>query len=135
MANHKEVSMLLSHNDDPTLHDGFGNNGFIREICELIRNCTPPKGIGVNGYWGTGKTSMLLQVCHQLTGTHPYGDKQPGLSAPESVDKAIMPVWFEAWRYQHEAQPIVALLNEIRLQMGMWATLQDKAAKFPGLLF
>lgn len=127
--------MFLSHNDDPTLEDGFDNNGLVREICGLIRNCTPPKGIGVNGYWGTGKTSMLLQVCRQLTGVHPYGDKPPGLSAPEDVDKTIMPIWFEAWRYQHEAQPVVALLNEIRLQMGMWATLQDKAAKLSGVAF
>lgn len=127
--------MFLSHNDDPTLHDGFGNDGLIREICGLIRNCTPPKGIGVNGYWGTGKTSMLLQVCHQLTGVYPYGDKPSGLQTPENVDKTIMPIWFEAWRYQHEAQPVVALLNEIRLQMGMWKKLQDEAAKVSGVAF
>ncbi len=127
--------MFLSHNDDPTLHDGFGNDGLVREICGLIRNCTPPKGIGINGYWGTGKTSMLLQVCHQLTGVYPYGDKPPGLQPPENVDKTIMPIWFEAWRYQHEAQPVVALLNEIRLQMGMWKKLQDETAKLSGVTF
>ncbi len=64
--------MPLSHNDDPTLRDGFDNQGFIKEICSLITRCTPPKGIGLNGYWGTGKTSALLQVCHQLTGQNPY---------------------------------------------------------------
>jgi len=125
----------LSHNDDPTLDDGFDNHGFIREICSLITNCTPPKGIGLNGYWGTGKTSALLQVYYQLSGKYPCGDKPKGLVLPKKVDKTIMPIWFEAWRYQHEMQPIVALLNEIRLQMGLWVKFQTEAAKLTGVTF
>ena len=126
--------MPLSHNDDPTLIDGFANQDFIKEICSLISNCTPPKGIGINGYWGTGKTSTLLQIYHQLTGKYPYGNKPSDSPIPtESPDVSIMPVWFEAWRYQHEGQPIVALLNEIRFQMGLWAKFQDKAGKLTGV--
>lgn len=125
--------MPLSHNDDPTLIDGFANQDFIKEICSLISNCTPPKGIGINGYWGTGKTSTLLQIYYQLTGKYPYGDKPTDSPILEPSDVSIMPIWFEAWRYQHEGQPIVALLNEIRHQMGLWTKFQEKAGKLAGV--
>jgi hypothetical protein len=127
--------MTLSHNDDPVLQDGFDNQCFIMDICSLIQRCKPPKGIGLNGYWGTGKTSALLQIYYQLSGKSPYGDKLVGLPAPTdpSINKMIMPIWFEAWRYQHEERPIVALLNEIRLQMGLWAKFQNKAEKMTGV--
>lgn len=128
--------MPLSHNDDPTLVDGFDNQDFIKEICSLISNCTPPKGIGINGYWGTGKTSTLLQIYYQLTGKYPYGDKPTDSPvSPVFLDVSIMPIWFEAWRYQHESQPIVALLNEIRHQMGLWEKFQSRATKITGVTF
>jgi hypothetical protein len=118
--------MHLSHNDDPTLNDGFHNENFIKEVSELIRNCEPPKGIGINGYWGTGKTSALLQIYHQLTDTNPYGNEQMKKALSDST---IIPVWFEAWRYQHEQLPIVALLHEVRQQMALWGKLKEEAAK------
>jgi len=53
---------LLSHNDSPDHEDSLSQVGFIKDIAEVIKNCTPPKGIGINGYWGTGKTSALIQL-------------------------------------------------------------------------
>lgn len=125
--------MHLSHNDDPTLEDAFTQDAFLDEVCRQISTCTPPKGIGINGYWGTGKTSALLQVYYHLTNNVPYGEKPSGLPA-RHLTKGIYPVWFEAWRYQHESLPIVALLNEIRQQMGLWATVQQKAGKIGGVV-
>lgn len=129
--------MPLSYNDNPTFTDAFDNQNFIQGICSLIKDCTPPKGIGLNGYWGTGKTSAMLQVYYHLTGKSPYGQAPEAtpLPHPVSKDNAVVPVWFEAWRYQHEQQPIVALLNEIRAQMGLWKKFQDEAAKISGVTF
>jgi len=121
--------MSFSHNDIPVLDDGFANQNFIEEICSLISNCTPPKGIGLNGYWGTGKTSALLQVYYHLTGEYPYGDKPAGLAPATNPDPTLKPVWFEAWRYQHEPFPIVALLQEIRSRMDVWGKLRQGAEK------
>lgn len=129
--------MSLSHNDTPTLEDAFANQLFIKGICSLVRDCIPPKGIGLNGYWGTGKTSALLQVYYQLSGKSPYGELPTGTKPPVAglKDNTIMPVWFEAWRYQYEPQPIVALLNEIRAQMGLWQKFQNEVTKLTGVTF
>ncbi len=115
-------NLPLSHNDTAKADDVFQQQIFIDQVCELIRNCQPPKGIGINGYWGTGKTSALMQIHKTLTGAAPHDYKK-------SNDQNIVPVWFEAWRYQSETIPIVALLQEIRAQLGTWQKLVHKGKK------
>ncbi|WP_286019463.1 hypothetical protein, partial [Candidatus Venteria ishoeyi] len=61
----------LSHNDAPVVEDAFQQKAFIQRICKVVKECRPPKGIAINGYWGTGKTSALMQVYYQLSGKHP----------------------------------------------------------------
>jgi hypothetical protein len=115
-------NLSLSHNDTAKADDAFQQEAFIKQVCELIKNCQPPKGIGINGYWGTGKTSSLMQIHKELTGAAPHEYKK-------SNDQNIVPIWFEAWRFQSEAVPIVALLQEIRSQIGMWQKLVNKGKK------
>jgi len=87
----------------------------------------PPKGIALNGYWGTGKTSALLQLYKALT----------GVSLKEKIPKTspVIPIWFEAWRYQHEAMPIVALLHEIRAAFSLWNKVLEKSGDIAGITF
>jgi len=118
---------LLSHNDSPDHEDSLSQDGFIKDIAEVIKNCTPPKGIGINGYWGTGKTSALIQLHKELTGLTPFDNEK----IPEASE--VIPVWFEAWRYQHEPLPIVALLNEIRAGFGLWTKVVEEAGKLGGV--
>ena len=115
-------NLPLSHNDTAKADDAFQQEAFIKQVCELIKNCQPPKGIGINGYWGTGKTSSLMQIHKTLTGAAPHDYKKFN-------DQNIVPIWFEAWRYQSETVPIVALLQEIRAQIGMWQKLVNKGKK------
>lgn len=118
-----------THNDNPTDEDGLGQETFINGISEIIKDCTPPKGIGINGYWGTGKTSVLLQLYKALT----------GVSFKEKIPKnsSVIPIciWFEAWRYQHEATPIVALLHEIRAAFSLWNKVLEKSGTTVGVTF
>lgn len=128
----------LSHNDDATLIDAFDNQPFVREVCQVIRDCSPPKGIAINGYWGTGKTSALARVYYHLTGECPFDEEFS--SAPPTLDDqcqeiTILPLWFEAWRYQNDPQPVVALLNEIRTKMGLWEKFMQKGGKLAGVSF
>lgn len=109
----------LTHNDSPTDTDAFGQQAFIDAIAESIQNCTPPKGIGLNGYWGTGKTSSLMQLKAALE--------------KEAIKKDVLTVWFEAWRYQHETTPIVALLHEIRSAFSKWEQAKEQTKKIAGI--
>jgi hypothetical protein len=120
----------FSHNDEPVLENAF-NKDFIVRLCYIVHNCQPPKGMAVTGYWGSGKTSTLKQLYYQLTGELPPGCTEKDKPEGELLhqDKALVPVWFEAWRFQHEQQPIVALLNEIRVKISFLNKLTEKAGK------
>lgn len=78
----------FTHNDSPTDTDAFQQTDFIDGIARVIQNCTPPKGIAINGYWGTGKTSALRQLQKKLTTQNGHDN------APEET--TVVPVWFEA---------------------------------------
>ena len=122
------------HNDEPSLEDALERGPLIEEVGEAIARCTPPQVFGVHGDWGLGKTSFLHQVQWYLTGDCPQqpesvtkdmerragADKvEGGASAQKSGvrRKVIQAVWFDAWRYQNEAAPVVALLHELRAQL------------------
>ena len=110
------------HNDEPTLLDALDRGPLIREVGEAVATCVPPQVFGVHGDWGLGKTSFLHQVQWYLTRDCP---QQPGAAAKDAkrkIDggrhrKTIQAVWFDAWRYQNEDAPIVALLHEMRAQL------------------
>ena len=120
------------HNDEPALLDTLERGALIKEVGDSIANCTPPQVFGVHGDWGLGKTSFLHQVQWYLTGDCPQQPeavteevkkkaKDAGADAPVQkcgVYKAVaQTVWFDAWRYQNEAAPVVALLHEMRTQL------------------
>ncbi|RWX48622.1 KAP family P-loop domain-containing protein [Candidatus Electrothrix communis] len=123
-------SLIYSHNDEPVLETAF-NEEFIARLCGIIRNCQPPKGLAVTGYWGSGKTSTLKQLYYHLTEELPPGCGKEDVPAggPQHRDVALVPIWFEAWRFQHEQQPIVALLNEIRVKIGLLDKFMQQGKK------
>ncbi|MGZ8942398.1 MAG: KAP family P-loop NTPase fold protein [Methylobacter sp.] len=117
---------MRSHNDSPSPQDAFDQTKFISQIAEVIRHSKPPKGIAINGYWGSGKTSALIQLHKELTGILPTNPKKP-----QNMD--ITPVWFEAWRYQNETMPIVSLLQEIRSKFSLWNSFLSETKKLSGI--
>ena len=124
------------HNDEPALLDTLERGPLIEEVGEAIARCTPPQVFGVHGDWGLGKTSFLHQVQWYLTGDCPQqpesftkdmerkadeADGDPSTQRCGVHRKAIQAVWFDAWRYQNEAAPVVALLHEMRGQLA-WSS-------------
>ena len=109
------------HNDEPTLQDLFDRKSLVEEVGEAIANCTPPQVFGIHGDWGLGKTSFLHQVQWYLTGRCPQQSEEETGKADQSAkgkyEKTVQAVWFDAWRYQHEDAPVVALLQEMRAQL------------------
>ena len=124
------------HNDEPALLATLERGALIKEVGESIAHCTPPQVFGVHGDWGLGKTSFLHQVQWYLTGDCPQQPeavtKEMKNQAPGVEDKpqaqncgkykaVVQAVWFDAWRYQNEDAPIVALLHEMRTQLSWGA--------------
>ncbi len=111
------------HNDEPTLIDSLERTPLIKEVGETIAHCKPPQVFGIHGDWGLGKTSFLHQVEYYLTGECPQQSEEELKKANECNysnnihRKIIRTIWFDAWRYQHDNAPVVALLQEMRAQL------------------
>jgi hypothetical protein len=137
------------HNDEPTLLDQLERREMVRRIGDDVAGCDPPHVFGIHGDWGLGKTSFLHQLQFYLTGACPQhseggrdlarkgnlfldGDGDQKKQRRETLkewEKRISVVWFEAWRYQHDQAPIVALLQEIRAQLPWTSKAFQEAMK------
>ncbi|MFJ2479299.1 P-loop NTPase fold protein [Pseudomonas sp. NPDC087598] len=124
-----ELTVLLD--DLPTLDDKLTWDCEIRRISERIANCPTPHVLGVHGNWGSGKTSFMRQLQHKLGGQFDEdGSVFRGRRfKPSRENKKIATVWFDAWRYQNELTPIVALLQEIRRQLSAMPMVREKFTK------
>lgn len=123
------------HNDEPTLIDDLGRMDLVRRVGDDIAFCNPPHVFGIHGDWGSGKTSFLHKLQGYLTGNCPQQPRallakarRKGLKLGVHKDHVTV-VWFEAWRYQHEQAPIVALLQEIRTQLPWYSKALDRTRK------
>ncbi len=76
-------------------------------------NTETPLAIGINGAWGSGKTSLLLRVKDMLD--HPLDDNGAHRFAEDEENKfrACKTVWFDAWKYNDEDELLVALVRVI----------------------
>jgi hypothetical protein len=114
------------HNDEPDIDINLlpERQRLLKKLVEDIRQCRPPMVFGVHGDWGAGKTSFLQAVMYELTGKCP---QRPEATAEDTKSHAgwkknpPVAVWFEAWRYQNESSPVVALLHELRENL-RWST-------------
>jgi len=98
--------------------------------------CDAPQTFGVHGDWGAGKTSFLRQLRYHLDGSKDAC--RGGVNADLGggvYEGATVTIWFDAWRYQHEPTPVIALLHEIRRQFGTWAKARKKFAKLGEVTF
>lgn len=119
-------------NDQPTVVDTLDRLDLVHEVAAAIVDCEPPQVLGIHGDWGLGKTSFLRQLRWYLAGDV----EEPGHEGvdPSRLDKGhyadrVTVVWFEAWRYQNEPVPIVALLQEIRGQLAWHAKVREGMKK------
>lgn len=117
-------------NDLPVLTDDFGlYTPFVEDIAQEIRQSQAPKTIAVTGYWGSGKTSVLAQLFKELFGENPPNLKGESIHQKTSINPHYHGVWFEAWRYQHEPQPIIALMQTMRQSFSKKRNFFDKTGK------
>lgn len=123
-----------AHRDDCTVDDQLDRRRLVRALTEQIAKDSAPMVLGLHGDWGSGKTSALRAIQYHLDNRQKSSAPSDGLE--EGLYKTqVFSVWFEAWRYQHEPVPVVALLHEMRRQLSLWNQTKDRAKKLSVVAF
>jgi hypothetical protein len=92
--------------DIPESNPGLGFAEYAEALAEAICGGTPPQfTIGVYGTWGSGKSSLLKAIEQNL-----------------SSRSEVLPVFFDAWRYEASGHIVVPMLHQIYAAAG---TLHD----------
>lgn len=123
------------HTDLPTLKDRLDWVPEVGRIAERILGCPTPHVLGIHGDWGSGKTSFMRQVQLSLGGKMPKDASVDSAGEPLStaqknaMNKKVVTIWFDAWRYQNEPTPVVALLQEMRRQMSTMRAIESQFKK------
>ncbi|MEC8423143.1 MAG: P-loop NTPase fold protein, partial [Myxococcota bacterium] len=67
---------------------------------DFICNCETPMTVGIQGEWGSGKTSLMRLIQQRL---EPAPGGRKGRSATPSArsdnHKGVMTFWFDTWQY------------------------------------
>ncbi len=96
--------LLDSPADVPAL--GFGQ--FAGALAEIVTESDPRFAIGIFGSWGSGKTTLMRAIRARI--------------AEPPISETVVPVWFNAWRYEKEEHMIVPLLDVLRDELVKWAS-------------
>ncbi|MBF0347899.1 MAG: hypothetical protein HQL81_09545 [Magnetococcales bacterium] len=133
VENHKETYF----NDQWTcsIHQ-LGYDDFAIKARDLILSAPTPFAMTIGGRWGAGKTSMLRTLKESLSWEKRKGTEEEGGPLPETIPrldrqqlKTVQTVWFNPWQYQHEPNPIIPLLHEIRAQVSLPQQLAKGSAE------
>jgi hypothetical protein len=127
---------MTCYNDQPTLNDHLEWVSEVNRMKRRILESPTPHVFGVHGEWGIGKTSFMRQLQASLGGSMPQDSTVDTTDAlildsaeKRSLNKQVVTVWFDAWRYQNEKTPIVALLQEMRYQMSKVSAIRKQFEK------
>lgn len=103
--------------DQNTQIDGLGFERYAHVLAEFAQNTNGPFTIGINGSWGQGKTSLLRMIEKKLLSP---AVKRRRLSPrrllelyKSSSDQIVIPVRFNAWQFESEANPLIPLVLTI----------------------
>lgn len=84
--------------DVPSRHPQLGFPEYAEALADAIRGGEPPQfTIGLYGAWGTGKSSLLAALAGSL----------------DRPSSGVLPVLFDAWRYERTDHIVVPLLHRI----------------------
>ncbi len=102
MVDHKSIKILT---DEIETDPGLDFQRYANTVVELIMGSEPKMSIGIYGEWGTGKTTLMKMIEKQL--------KQI-----DNGSNVILPVWFNAWRFEREDQfAMIALMKTLAYGM------------------
>ena len=98
--------------DAPTERDELGRHELLNALTRIVhKRATTPMVIALYGAWGTGKTSLLMQLRRQLD---PGYDRSGG-----DGDRLAKTVWFDRWMHQFDDSPALGMLHSAVDQLGI----------------
>jgi hypothetical protein len=97
--------------DAPDIEDKLGFAPYAKTISQIILddNVETPLTIGIFGGWGSGKTTLMRMVEHQIL--------EAALQTPPPT-RLTLPIWFNAWLYSKEEVLWRALLAQVVTAVG-----------------
>ncbi len=101
--------------DDPADNPRLGFREYADAFAEIVCGSPPRFAVGIFGTWGSGKTTLMKAIMARI---EPRDD--------------VIPVWFNAWRYEREQDLIVPLLDVLQEALLQWAA--DEASERPARL-
>ena len=107
------------HNDLPIEHpddDKFEYGALAKAITDCIRGITHPIGsvVAINGPWGSGKSSLVHLVLHELNNNSSEESNSKSDSNKQSDDDPIV-ISFNSWCYRHEEGIVNGYFRELQL--------------------
>ncbi|HOI83274.1 MAG TPA: P-loop NTPase fold protein, partial [Campylobacterales bacterium] len=89
----------------------FGFENYVSMLSDRIVDnledfAKPPLAIGIFGQWGSGKSTLLNEIYTNLNG------KKIKTTASD-MERQVVPVLFNAWRFEKEENLIISLLKTI----------------------
>ena len=97
--------------DDPAEDPRLGFREYADAFAEIVCGSPPRFAIGIFGTWGSGKTTLMRAIMTRIEGRDD-----------------VIPVWFNAWRYEREQELIVPLLDVLKEALLKWAA-EDAPAR------
>ena len=111
------VDEALKQDGDDSLNIG----NYIKALLSFIENTATPMTIGIQGEWGSGKTSLLNQIWNGL-------EKRDS----ENQDLRYKQIWINAWEHSLLCSPeecLIKIINEIISELVAADTQKTKAEK------
>jgi KAP-like P-loop domain-containing protein len=97
--------------DDPAEDPALGFPEYADAFAEIVADSPPRFAVGIFGSWGSGKTTLMRAIWKRVA------DRED-----------VIPVWFNAWRYEREEHLIIPLLDVLREALVEWAEERERKA-------
>jgi hypothetical protein len=108
----------------------FQFENYARTFARLIASADTrtPLTIGINGDWGSGKTTLMRAIQVQLDQSTQRKERPAFIAAGEEWPdddhfRPVRTVWFNAWKYSRQDALFVALVEEVLREMRRDGTL------------
>jgi hypothetical protein len=107
MNDYASFSVLV---DTPSDQPALRFEDYAQAFSEIIQRSPAQFSIGIFGGWGSGKTTLMRAIWERID------------------QESIVPVWFNAWRYEREPHLLVPMLDILREALVTWGQEQGRSA-------